>query len=269
MRRTAVSVAALVAMTGLPAPAHAATEALASRPFFQLPFACGTKVFTDSAGSHAGYVDKALDMYPNTGNPYSGGYSADGWEVRPAVGGTVRYLSGSTTNTMYVEHNSTWRTMYAHMKNRVKNGSKVTRSTVIGRIGSVGTGKPHLHYEQQQKVNGTWQLVKPYFNGKNRSLGSGGRQILTSHSCTHPKPTVWCRYRAEKAVNKRSWAGTKYESEGKLTKGTVYVFGYNGYRKPGSTVWRRLKSSGGADGQGPFVSGNHLKYLGGGTSCPT
>ncbi|WP_327087143.1 M23 family metallopeptidase [Nonomuraea sp. NBC_01738] len=237
---------------------------MASRPKFQMPIACGVSVFMDSAGSHSGYVDKALDMYPNTTNPYTGGYNATGYKVRPAIAGTVKYLSGSSTNAMYVVHNSTWRTMYAHMTSRAPNGSKVTRDQTIGKIGSVGTGKPHLHYEQQQLVNGSWVKVQPYFNGKNRTLGSGGRQILISHSCSYDRPTQICPYKIVNDVTKRSWAGQKYDSEGKLSKGRTYNFGLDKYRKPNGFLYRRMITSGGADNRGPWVN---AKYLSRNGSC--
>ncbi|MCG5214819.1 M23 family metallopeptidase [Streptosporangium sp. KLBMP 9127] len=238
-------------------------ETLASRPKFQIPIACGVSVFMDSADSHDGYQATALDMYPNTSNPYTGGYSAKGHKVRPSVGGKVQYLSGSSTDTMYVVHDATWRTMYAHMTNRARNGSTVGVADTIGKIGSVGTGKPHLHYQQEQKVNGKWTKVRPYFNGKNRSLGSdGGRQILISHACSYSRPTKVCPYKISNDVTKRSWTGTKFDSEGKLSKGRTYNFGLDKYLKPNGALYRRMIAAGGSDNRGPWVNNKYLKRNG-------
>ena len=50
-----------------------------------------------------------------------------------------------------IKHNSTYQTIYAHMKTfakGIKEGKKVKQGQIIGYVGSTGlsTG-PHLHYE--------------------------------------------------------------------------------------------------------------------------
>ena len=58
---------------------------------------------------------------------------------------------GGGGNCIKIKHNSTYETIYAHMKNfarGIKEGLKVKQGQVIGYVGSTGksTG-PHLHYE--------------------------------------------------------------------------------------------------------------------------
>jgi murein DD-endopeptidase MepM/ murein hydrolase activator NlpD len=88
-----------------------------------------------------------------------------------APSGTPIMASGSGTitrakwcggggNCIKIKHNSTYETVYAHMKNFAKGmkvGKKVRQGQIIGYVGSTGmsTG-PHLHYEviiNNKKVN--------------------------------------------------------------------------------------------------------------------
>ena len=88
-----------------------------------------------------------------------------------APSGTPIMASGSGTitrarwcggggNCVKIKHNSTYETIYAHMKNfakGIKEGKKVKQGQIIGYVGSTGmsTG-PHLHYEvivNGKKVN--------------------------------------------------------------------------------------------------------------------
>jgi|TARA_B110000027_G_scaffold7840_1_gene7072 murein DD-endopeptidase MepM/ murein hydrolase activator NlpD len=67
---------------------------------------------------------------------------------------------GGGGNCIKIKHNSTYETIYAHMKNfarGIKEGSRVKQGQIIGFVGSTGksTG-PHLHYEvvvNGKKVN--------------------------------------------------------------------------------------------------------------------
>jgi murein DD-endopeptidase MepM/ murein hydrolase activator NlpD len=67
---------------------------------------------------------------------------------------------GGGGNCVKIRHNSTYETIYAHMKNfgrGIKEGSRVKQGQIIGYVGSTGksTG-PHLHYEvivNGKKVN--------------------------------------------------------------------------------------------------------------------
>ena len=67
---------------------------------------------------------------------------------------------GGGGNCIKIKHNSTYSTVYAHLKNfarGIKEGKKVSQGQIIGYVGSTGmsTG-PHLHYEviiNGKKVN--------------------------------------------------------------------------------------------------------------------
>ena len=144
--------------------------------------------FTDSKGEE-GYYDingksivKSLMKTPINGARLS---SPFGMRKHPILGfnklhtgtdfaaptGTPIMASGSGTvtrarwcggggNCIKIKHNSTYQTVYAHMKNfakGIKEGKKVKQGQIIGYVGSTGmsTG-PHLHYEvivNGKKVN--------------------------------------------------------------------------------------------------------------------
>ena len=127
-------------------------------------------------------VEKALMKTPINGARLS---SSFGMRKHPILGfnkmhkgtdfaapmGTPIMASGSGTvvlakwcggggNCVKIKHNSTYSTVYAHMKNfakGIKAGKKVKQGQIIGYVGSTGmsTG-PHLHYEvivNGKKVN--------------------------------------------------------------------------------------------------------------------
>tara|TARA_Y100000748_G_scaffold247068_1_gene211643 strand:- start:901 stop:1485 length:585 start_codon:yes stop_codon:yes gene_type:complete len=127
-------------------------------------------------------VEKALMKTPINGARLS---SSFGMRKHPILGfnkmhkgtdfaapmGTPIMASGSGTivlakwcggggNCIKIKHNSTFQTIYAHMKNFAKGmkpGKKVRQGEIIGYVGSTGmsTG-PHLHYEvvvNGKKVN--------------------------------------------------------------------------------------------------------------------
>ena len=85
-----------------------------------------------------------------------------GTPIMASGSGTVtraRWCGGGG-NCVKIKHNSTYQTVYAHMKNfakGIKEGKKVRQGQIIGYVGSTGlsTG-PHLHYEvivNGKKVN--------------------------------------------------------------------------------------------------------------------
>jgi murein DD-endopeptidase MepM/ murein hydrolase activator NlpD len=86
---------------------------------------------------------------------------------------------GGGGNCIKIKHNSTYQTVYAHMKNfarGIKEGVRVKQGQTIGYVGSTGksTG-PHLHYEvikNGKKIN-SQKLKLPSgktLTGKNRKL---------------------------------------------------------------------------------------------------
>jgi len=86
---------------------------------------------------------------------------------------------GGGGNCIKIRHNSTYSTVYAHLKNfarGIKEGKRVTQGQIIGYVGSTGmsTG-PHLHYEvivNGKKVNSqTLKLPSgKILKGKERKL---------------------------------------------------------------------------------------------------
>jgi murein DD-endopeptidase MepM/ murein hydrolase activator NlpD len=88
--------------------------------------------------------------------------AASGTPIMASGSGTVtraRWCGGGG-NCVKIKHNSTYETIYAHMKafaKGIKEGRKVRQGQIIGYVGSTGmsTG-PHLHYEvvvNGKKVN--------------------------------------------------------------------------------------------------------------------
>ena len=67
---------------------------------------------------------------------------------------------GGGGNCIKIKHNSTYQTIYAHMKNfarGIKEGVRVKQGQIIGYVGSTGNSTgPHLHYEvikNRKKIN--------------------------------------------------------------------------------------------------------------------
>ena len=88
--------------------------------------------------------------------------AASGTPIMASGSGTItrsRWCGGGG-NCVKIKHNSTYETIYAHMKSfarGIKEGKKVKQGQIIGYVGSTGlsTG-PHLHYEvivNGKKVN--------------------------------------------------------------------------------------------------------------------
>ena len=86
---------------------------------------------------------------------------------------------GGGGNCIKIKHNSTYQTIYAHMKNfarGIKEGTRVKQGQIIGYVGSTGksTG-PHLHYEvieNGKKIN-SQKLKLPsgkILKGKDRKI---------------------------------------------------------------------------------------------------
>ena len=96
---------------------------------------------------------------------------------------TLAKWCGGGGNCIKIKHNSTYETIYAHMKSFAKgmrSGKKVKQGQIIGYVGSTGqsTG-PHLHYEviiNGKKVN-SQKLKLP--SGK--TLKGNERQLFEIH----------------------------------------------------------------------------------------
>ena len=153
-------------------------------------------------------VEKALMKTPINGARLS---SSFGMRKHPILGfnkmhrgtdfaaplGTPIMASGSGTvllakwcggggNCVKIKHNSTYQTIYAHMKNFARGivaGKKVKQGQIIGYVGSTGVSTgPHLHYEvviNGKKVN-SQKLKLP--SGK--ILKNNERQLFEIHRIT-------------------------------------------------------------------------------------
>ncbi|WP_367038375.1 M23 family metallopeptidase [Streptomyces sp. Je 1-332] len=207
-------------------------------------------------------------------------HKTEGSTVRAAASGTVRFAKwdGGAGNVVQIKHSYGYYTTYLHLKKRsVKAGQKVKRTTKIGTVGQTGSNgnTPHLHFEvakgkgnanhwgedKGDKYRKVANLYPKTYNDNNGGGPGGGEwRNQVSHSCSAPKPTKWAPFKVVKEVNKRKWAGTKYESSGKLKKGKTVMLGCNHTRKPDGKLYRRLDGGGGADGRGLWVRSS-TKYV--------
>lgn len=271
----ALPLLAALLMTGAEVSSAASTKAeadqstAAAKPKFQLPAKCGT-YWRLTNGGH----NPALDLF---GKDSTGSY--DQWNsanlpVRAAATGTVRaarWYSGSG-NTIIMSHGNGWWTAYYHLRDSatkyVKVGEKVKRRRQIGVVGNTGdnTSGTHLHFEERYYTgSGLSQQrhrVAVHFNYKKFSSSTPDTQWkkVVSHNCYAPRPTSdYCNFVVTKAHHKRSWSGTKYDSEGRLAVGAKlrasrYTKQANGH------YWRRMEGYGGADRNGAWVIVSHMKY---------
>ena len=100
--------------------------------------------FSNGPGSHVGYAAFCYDF----GGPA-------GAEVRAAASGTVvKRVDGhpagpGPSNEVVLQHTATCFTSYLHLQAgslRVQPGQQVRPGQPLGRVGSSGTGSPHLHF---------------------------------------------------------------------------------------------------------------------------
>ena len=87
-------------------------------------------------------MHKGTDFAAPMGTPIMA--SGDGLIVR------ARWCGGGG-NCVKIKHNSTYQTIYAHMKNfarGIREGIRIKQGQIIGYVGSTGNSTgPHLHYE--------------------------------------------------------------------------------------------------------------------------
>lgn len=122
------------------------TTFAAAPPILSLPIPSGEtwKVIQGyNCGSHTGYDDNALDLVNTNGRTY-------GAPVLAAADGTF-WWAGGANNAIIISHGNGYYTMYSHLSSRVSfaKGQSITRGTVIGAVGNVGTGSAggHLHFQ--------------------------------------------------------------------------------------------------------------------------
>ncbi|WP_433790847.1 M23 family metallopeptidase [Actinoplanes sp. CA-252034] len=178
-------------LLGLTAPAAAepgtmsedpAVTAAASRPLFQLPFACGDKW---RLGTYPGHDDYDIDMFPIVGEALNR-------PILASYGGKVvnkGYTNGGG-NGVRIDHGNGWQTLYLHMvaPAAVNEGDTVSRGQQIGKVGNTGSSSAaHLHYEQL--LNGA--KTESYFNGSPSGItddGTSTSRVVESRNCATVAP---------------------------------------------------------------------------------
>ncbi len=190
---------------GLPA----ATASAATKPRFQMPFACGERWEGSTRASHSP-SSRSID-WNRDGND-------SGHIVVATAPGTVTSVVdvGNTSYGLYVviDHGNGWTSLHAHLlKAFVVVGQRVDQGQTIALLGSSGgSSGPHLHYEQRLNRNDQ----HAYFNNKRFAYNSW----LTSRSCAdvpiagdwngdrHSDVGVFGRQRAAAVFRERLPAGT-------------------------------------------------------------
>jgi hypothetical protein len=153
------------------APASAA----ATRPLFQMPFACGEGWTASSRSGHP-----AIDWNFGTG-------SADyGKPVAAAAAGiaTSKYQS-EYGYYVDIDHGGGWVTRYAHLLGHGLADGPVAQGEPIGHVGSTGSStSPHLHWEQ--RADGVAQYYL-YVDGE-RVVANGS--TYRSRNCMRRNPLL-------------------------------------------------------------------------------
>lgn len=119
----------------------------------------GYRVGTIGLPEFQGGPHRAVDLAAATGTPL----------FAPMTGTVTNAGSGLHGNGAYgnafevTSLDGTWKTIYGHMESfNVSVGQQVQAGQQVGLSDNTGysTG-PHVHYEVQHLVNGTWQYVNP------------------------------------------------------------------------------------------------------------
>ncbi|WP_343868516.1 M23 family metallopeptidase, partial [Dactylosporangium roseum] len=161
-----------------PKAAEMVAAAVGPRPLFQLPFACGARI---QLGTYNGHGDYEIDMSASTGT-----------HLLASAGG-IAYQGHSTTggNQVSIMHDNGWRTLYLHLQDnsyQFTDGQRVEQGQYLARTGNTGTATsgPHLHYEQQNLINGSWRAVHAWINGVPTDITDDARAnsyMETSRNC--------------------------------------------------------------------------------------
>ncbi len=201
------------------------TGSMAHRPDFLLPFESGATIALTTYVGH-NPDDKKIDMFRHgmkTGSPI----------VASAAGVVHEWFD---PGGLEIRHGSGWFTVYLHMSKRIANGTRVNRGDWIGTMGSVGTGVPHLHYEQLFNPNSdqdadTGDMVNPVLQGtgpivmdpKNPiSMVSTNAANLAGHTEAGDSGLLWVDTFEDAPVFKVPGGAKR---TGLLKQGRNYVFG--------------------------------------------
>lgn len=209
----AVAGAVLLGLTGLPAPASAATP---SGPDYETPFPCGD---TWTGSSRYNHSPSALAIDWNRTNDYGAVVVATAPGV---VTSAVDLGARSYGRYIVVDHGAGHTSLYAHLSAFWSTaGQAVDQGTPLGLVGSSGgsTG-PHLHFEERLDR----QDQHSYFHRQSFAMGSS----LASGNCGDT-PVVG------------DWDGNGTANVGVLRRGTAPSFVLKRPGRPTLTVpfgWR-------------------------------
>lgn len=135
-----------------------AVPAIAERPLFQAPFACGQMWRASTYETHGPF---AIDLVQREGDKTTIG---DRQPVVASAAGTIvldyTWPSGDKEGErwIFVDHKDGWRTQYVHLDNdtdqpRFAIGRKIATGEILGFTSNSGTSEVHLHYSQRKDVS--------------------------------------------------------------------------------------------------------------------
>lgn len=103
-------------------------------------------------------------QYEFFGNKHSGiDFSArEGLPVVASANGEISFVGEFYGKTLMIRHQDGYETVYGHLSQIfVKEGQKVKRGDLIGKVGNTGTTNPHLHFELRRMVDEKIFLINP------------------------------------------------------------------------------------------------------------
>ncbi|GAB3654709.1 hypothetical protein GCM10027589_13570 [Actinocorallia lasiicapitis] len=258
MRRTILAVVLAMLAALVQAGVQATPSAAGPRPYFYLPFPCGSVIEIKTYYGHSP-DDKKADMYRQgmyTGSPILA--SADGYVHEQFSPGGIE-----------IRHGGGWFTTYMHMSSHVPPGTWVKRGAVVGYMGSVGTSYPHLHYEQlynpssdQNAENG--HIVNPVIQGEGPLVLNPNNPLTRTSTNCGSGPV---KYTVDTFANAPGYSSPGGTRTGTLNAGTNYVYcrvwGPN--VQVGSSFnhwWLRTDLDTGSPWQNQYVSAYYLSRWG-------
>lgn len=216
--------------------ASVAQPALAQRPDFQAPFACG-QVWDASTYEGHGPDPDSVDFIERNQNGVSLG---QGQPVLASAAGTVvfdkTWGAGAKEGERWVliDHGDGWRTHYFHNedepdKPRLKVGRRVAQGEIIGRTSNSGTTAVHQHYGQirnatasaQTLATATWRTVMG--NGEGVRVHLDGAAINT-HQGNESSWGTWNDPDAEE-IRSHNCSGNAFARW--VSGGNNYILRYN------------------------------------------
>lgn len=225
--------------------------ALAQRPDFQAPYACG-QVWDASTYEGHGPNPNSIDFIERNQSGVSVG---KGQPVLASAAGTVvfdkTWGSGSKEGERWVliDHGDGWRTHYFHNedepdKPRLSVGRRVAQGEIIGRTSNSGTPAVHQHYSQIRNANANSQTLASAGWRTVMGNGEGVRIRLDGiNAQTHQgNPDFWGRWNDADAEEIRSHNCSGGAFARWVSGGQNYILRYN--PQSGQIRINRLHESG-------------------------